>query len=135
MFLDEGFDEVEIKYAVGRWEWIEFPFVESSNSFKQNVGTTKYFSELIPLAKNFMIKERAVWIEIHRLPLYAWSLAAYKKVATLYGTVLFVDDLDDRLSSGRICICTSVVEYISDNPLVSIKGRDYNVIVREFSFW
>ncbi|CAH1421164.1 unnamed protein product [Lactuca virosa] len=98
----EGFEEVEIKYVGGRWVWFQFMASTTCVLFKQHGGIKKYFYEVIPVSKSFVVKERAVWLEIQGLPLYAWSITAYKKIAGMYGKVLFADeDLDEQLSSGK----------------------------------
>ncbi|CAH1416222.1 unnamed protein product [Lactuca virosa] len=98
----EGFVEVNIKFIGGRWVWFQFLSTASCVQFKQHEGMMKYFQEVVPVNKSFVVKERGVWLEIQGLPLSAWSIIAYKKIARIYGQVLFDgEDLDEQLSSGK----------------------------------
>ncbi|CAH1444018.1 unnamed protein product [Lactuca virosa] len=70
------------------------------------------------------------------LPLSAWSAAAFMKVASIFGRVLYVDeDLDEHMSSGKVCIVAPVSGYIKDHLLVTIEGLKYNIHVKEIVEW
>lgn len=46
-----------------------------------------------------------IWVEILRLPLCAYNDSYFKKVATIFGDVHFLDDDEDEPTSvGRVCI-------------------------------
>ncbi|KAI3689852.1 hypothetical protein L2E82_47822 [Cichorium intybus] len=65
------------------------------------------------------------WVE--GFPLYAWTLTAFKKVVTLYGTVMSMDDdLEEQRSYGRVCVNSTNSSYIWDTIVVSINGRDFS---------
>ncbi|KAI3818296.1 hypothetical protein L1987_12100 [Smallanthus sonchifolius] len=65
-----------------------------------------------------------------------WVLKSFSKVAALWGDVLFLDeDLDDCLSSGRVCIRTNETNVIRENVSVNIKEKMYHVRVNEFASW
>ncbi|PWA78420.1 nucleotide-binding alpha-beta plait domain-containing protein [Artemisia annua] len=84
----EGFANVEIKYIGGFWVWIEFNNRKASIRFKQHSTIATYFHSLIPVSKHFVVDERVLWVEILGLPLCAWSLTAFKKVAAKWGEIL-----------------------------------------------
>lgn len=87
--LAEGFDDVQIKYAGGTWSWFEFHSEKTCIQFKQTSGISSFFFvEFSNVTKNFVVKEYAKWIEINGLPISAWSVVDFKKVANVFGRVL-----------------------------------------------
>nr|KAJ0194119.1 hypothetical protein LSAT_V11C800404340 [Lactuca sativa] len=88
------------------------------------------------VTKNFVVKECAKWIEINGLPLSAWSAADFKKVANVFGRVLFTDEaLDEHISCGKVCIVAPVSGLINENLLVEVEGLEYNIHVKEIDVW
>ncbi|PWA95311.1 hypothetical protein CTI12_AA049920 [Artemisia annua] len=133
---DEGFDEVKISYVGGMWVWIEFMSEMTCSKFKQHQGIGAYFKQIVSPTNSFVVKERAIWIEIQGMPLQAWSLMAYKKVASLYGTIMFSDEeLEEHRSSGKVCVCSDIKETINETANVVVDGLEYEIQVREIANW
>ncbi|GJS06248.1 RNA-directed DNA polymerase, eukaryota [Tanacetum coccineum] len=88
----EGFYNFQCKYIGGLWLWIEFDSQEACTKLQSNSEVSWYFSHLKNINQSFVLDERVVWIEISGLPLNAWSPNAFKKVANIWGSPLFVDD-------------------------------------------
>ncbi|CAH1427998.1 unnamed protein product [Lactuca virosa] len=54
----------------------------------------------------------------------------------MYDKVLFADeDLDEQLSSGKVCVGTFLLDFINDNPIVDIEGKSYAIQVCEIALW
>ncbi|GKC71417.1 RNA-directed DNA polymerase, eukaryota, partial [Tanacetum coccineum] len=72
----EGFSDFKCKYMGGLWLWIEFSCDKS---------------------------RRMIWIEIGGLPLKAWTVNAFKRIAGNWGETVFVDeDADENIATGRV---------------------------------
>ncbi|KAI3814295.1 hypothetical protein L1987_19046 [Smallanthus sonchifolius] len=111
----EGFMDVEIVYVGGSgcgWNFNHPWLLQNSNIVKM------------------------AWVDIQGLPLCAWSVKSFSKFAALWGEVLFLDkDLDDCLSSGRVCIRMNEKIVIRENVSVDIDEKMCQVRVNEFVSW
>ncbi|GJS68260.1 RNA-directed DNA polymerase, eukaryota [Tanacetum coccineum] len=103
----------------------------------EQFGTVAYSYIARKLSKlAFTLKERAVWVEISGLPLSAWTPSAYKKVAALFGSVMFIDnDQEEQKGCGKVCINSKILDYIHNIVKVEVEGMEYNVLIREISNW
>ncbi|GJR96224.1 pentatricopeptide repeat-containing protein [Tanacetum coccineum] len=79
------------------------------------------------------IDERMIWINIHGLPLCMWGSNAYKKVAGMFGKLIFFEaEESTAMSSGRICISTKLHDFISERVLVEVNGTiDVNNVMEK----
>ncbi|KAL4588534.1 hypothetical protein LXL04_001425 [Taraxacum kok-saghyz] len=60
------------------------------------------FSRFKNIDSEFIVKDRMVWLEIYGLPMCAWNPCVFKRVAALWGEVLFTDDDESNsLASGE----------------------------------
>ncbi|GJY70811.1 RNA-directed DNA polymerase, eukaryota [Tanacetum coccineum] len=97
---------------------------------------TWYFTQVRPITKSFTIDEKLVWLEITRLPLQAWTINAFKKIASVWGEPMFVDeDPNENMATGRVCIKTKVSGAISEVCSVVIQNITHHVHVKEFAGW
>lgn len=86
--------------------------------------------------KKFVLDSRIVWVEISGLPLYAWTCSAFKKVDSLWGNLLFIDeDEESQEGSGRVCIKTTHMDKIPGKVQVQIEDEKFLVSVVEISDW
>ena len=132
----EGFYNFHCKYIGGLWLWIEFDSHEACLKMHSNSEMSWYFTHLKHVHQNFVLDERVVWIEISGLPINAWCPKAFKKIAGIWGTPLFVDvDPNETVSLGRICIKTKIHGHIDDLCKVVILGKTHKVFVKEFADW
>ncbi|GJQ94806.1 hypothetical protein Tco_0005945 [Tanacetum coccineum] len=78
---------------------------------------------------NFKINERILWIKVSGLPLCAWGLMAYKKIASSFGKFLFFEKEESTaLSLGRLCISTKSHQLISESVQVDIKNESFEEV-------
>ncbi|GJX44795.1 RNA-directed DNA polymerase, eukaryota, reverse transcriptase zinc-binding domain protein [Tanacetum coccineum] len=62
----------------------------------------KWSGTSLTLSNTFTVDERMVWIEIVGLPLQAWTSNAFKKVASIWGEPIFVDeDVNENYESNE----------------------------------
>ncbi|KAI3819363.1 hypothetical protein L1987_13192 [Smallanthus sonchifolius] len=77
-----------------------------------------------------------VWIELEGIPLCAWSINAFRKIAGTWGSCMFVDeDSDESLGVGRVCVLTNQLSLIHDSISVNIDGETFHVQTREGGGW
>nr|GFC17533.1 RNA-directed DNA polymerase, eukaryota [Tanacetum cinerariifolium] len=77
----EGFHNVDVNYLRGSWVWMDFDNRNACLRFKQREDMQLYFTELCPLTKYFMVDDKVVCIRINGLPILAWSMRAFRKIA------------------------------------------------------
>ncbi|GKB66975.1 reverse transcriptase domain-containing protein [Tanacetum coccineum] len=62
-----------------------------------------YFTQRKPVSHNFIPDDRMIWIEIEGLPLKAWTVNAFKRIAGNWGEAVFVDDdAEENIATGRV---------------------------------
>ncbi|GJV13593.1 RNA-directed DNA polymerase, eukaryota [Tanacetum coccineum] len=136
MWSAEGFEHFKINYMGGSWVWIEFQNEETCMQFKCNKAIKSTIKEFTMVTGTFTLTERAVWVEVIGLPMCAWTPSAYKKVASIFGEILFLDnDPDEQKGSGKVCINSKVLDFIHDRVSVTVNGRDYSVLIKEIANW
>ncbi|KAL4568860.1 hypothetical protein LXL04_024477 [Taraxacum kok-saghyz] len=105
---EEGFANLKIRYVGGLWVWISCETSKVCKKLRDNVDMQGIFSKLHALHKDFVIHDRLAWVEIIGLPMCAWNPCVFKKVASIWGVVLFSDDDESNcMSIGKVCIQTS----------------------------
>nr|GEZ03067.1 hypothetical protein [Tanacetum cinerariifolium] len=98
----EGFKNIKISYMGGFWVMIEFQSVKSKEKFKSHVGVGSWFSEIIQASNSFHVDGRVT-----------------------RGELLQEDQEDACFHSKRICIKTTLVEYIFESFKIIVKGKVY----------
>ena len=101
--------------------WVACEDSEICGNFMSNVGIQNVFAKFLLVTNVFVIKEMLVWLEISRLPLCAWNSSIFKKVALLWGNILFSDDDElNNLAVGNMCIKMGVMAFIQEKVMVGI---------------
>ncbi|KAL4565680.1 hypothetical protein LXL04_029783 [Taraxacum kok-saghyz] len=119
--MDEGFVEVDLRYAGGLWVLFEFATEGMCTNFLQNEAT------ITGLRK----KNLGIGILYRVNELCGWILKAY-----LYGTVMHLDDdLGEDVYHNRVFMMTSVQHIISESLKVRVDGKTFVVRVKEASGW
>lgn len=71
--IDEGFEEVEIRYVGGLWVVFEFTSSVVCENIMQNESMDHWLSSKRKWDKHFVREDRLVWLDIEGLPLLGWS--------------------------------------------------------------
>ena len=121
--MDEGFEEVELRYVGGLWVLFEFPNAASCTNFMNNESMDHWLSEKRVWDRNFVPKDRVVWLDIECLPIRAWSKSAFRKIVSKWGVVLHLDDaLGEDVYKNRVCILTTHQNIISEALNIRVDG-------------
>lgn len=104
----EGFVDIDFKYIGGLWVLMDFSSVDSREKFNNHTGINSWFQELLPWTREFIVKERLIWVDVEGVPISAWDLKAFKNIVRKWGDIVY-HDLEDgnNLFSTRLCIKSS----------------------------
>ncbi|GKB99429.1 RNA-directed DNA polymerase, eukaryota [Tanacetum coccineum] len=111
--------------------WMDFDNLNACLRFKQQKDMQFYFTKLRPLTKDFVVDDKVVWIRIDGLPILAWSVRAFRKIAEEWGEVMYMDDEGGGVGNGRICIKVKVGCKVEGELSVMVAGTCYNVWVKK----
>ncbi|PWA67905.1 hypothetical protein CTI12_AA244900 [Artemisia annua] len=133
---EEGFSNINIRHVGGLWVWVACENAKVCGKFTANTGIQQMFKSFRSIPSEFVVNERLVWLEISKLPLCAWNSCVFKKIATLWGEVLFADeDESNSLSIGKVCVKTGNMSAIQEPVSVDIEGKKYEIFVKEMATW
>nr|GEZ79989.1 RNA-directed DNA polymerase, eukaryota [Tanacetum cinerariifolium] len=116
--------DLSIHHVGGLWIWIHFSSPLSCSKFRE--------SDSSPL---FRVDERMIWLKISGLPICAWGLNSYKKIASLFGKFKFFEYEETSISLGRVCISTKSIKQISVTIKVEVNGELFDDNVLEIGTW
>ncbi|GJT27996.1 hypothetical protein Tco_0908271 [Tanacetum coccineum] len=129
---NEDFIDLLIHHVRGLWIWIKFSSSSSCSKFQENSTMKNLYSSIKTPLPSFKVAELMIWIEISGLPLCAWGLNAFKKVASLFGKFRFSKDEESTaMSSRRVCISTRSYKQVSIKIIVEVNGKMIDVQVHE----
>ncbi|CAH1432005.1 unnamed protein product [Lactuca virosa] len=118
----QGFPGVDCKFVGGMWLMLEFPSQQTCYNFRSNEVVCGWFHQLLDWSRNFVPKERLVWLDIEGMPLRAWSKSKFSKVASKWGIIRHMDE--------TLGLNLSIKEVIgwspSFNESVSVNEEDDN---------
>nr|GEU52957.1 RNA-directed DNA polymerase, eukaryota [Tanacetum cinerariifolium] len=107
---------------------------ELLEKFKSHVGVGSWFSSLEYASNSFVIDERAVWVDIERVPMKIWTNNTFKKIASKWGELLFEEDKKNTsLYSKRICIKTKMEQNIFETFKIIIKRKVFWIRAKEIT--
>ncbi|KAL4563118.1 hypothetical protein LXL04_027151 [Taraxacum kok-saghyz] len=134
--MDEGFDEVELRYVGGLWVLFEFQSEEMCRNFMMNEAMDHWLSEKKTWDRNFVPTYRIVWLEIEGLPIRAWSKSAFRQIVAKWGVVLHLDDdLGEDVYKNQVCVLTTHHHIISEALKIRVDGQMFVVRVKEAPGW
>lgn len=133
---NDGFSDIELRYLGGLWVMIVFTSVESKENFLAKVGTKSWFSQIVQASSDFAVDGRVTWVDIEGIPLKLWSDNTFKRVASKWGTLLYVESTEGgNCHCKRVCILTTGVINIFESFKIVFKGKVFWVRAKETSGW
>ncbi|GJX40419.1 RNA-directed DNA polymerase, eukaryota, reverse transcriptase zinc-binding domain protein, partial [Tanacetum coccineum] len=132
----QGFLDLDIHYMGGMWVMMKFISPEACVNFRRNVVVRTWFKQLLDWSRDFVCKERLMWLDCDGLPVRAWSKANFCKLVSKWGNIVHIDDdLGPSLATTWICVETERMDIIAEEVLVLIDESVFVVRVREVSGW
>ncbi|GJR99922.1 RNA-directed DNA polymerase, eukaryota [Tanacetum coccineum] len=99
---------IEKKELTGLTEVSSTILAEVCGKFTSNMGIQHLFTRFRSISSDFIVNGRLVWLEISKLSLCAWNSRVFKKIAAMWGDVLFADeDESNSLAIGK-CVKTII---------------------------
>ncbi|GKC16200.1 RNA-directed DNA polymerase, eukaryota [Tanacetum coccineum] len=93
---------IEKKELTGLTEVSSTILAEVCGKCTSNMGIQHLFTRFRSISSDFVVNGRLVWLEISKLPLCAWNSRVFKKIAAVWGDVLFADeDEPNSLAIGK----------------------------------
>lgn len=110
--------------------------VNAFKNFTSNAGIWNIFCKFRSIAKNFVVSYRVVWLEILGLLMCDCNLFVFKKVASMWGSILFSDDYESNgMSVLKVCVWIGFIYFIQESLCVVIEGKEYQVYVKKMIHW
>ncbi|GJU57278.1 nucleotide-binding alpha-beta plait domain-containing protein [Tanacetum coccineum] len=116
VLVNEGFDNIDLKYMGGYWVMIKFQSEEAKKTFQSNVGIGTWFAKIQQASTDFFVEGRVALVDIEGVPLKIWSDNTFKRIASKWGTLIHVDSHEDgNFYTKRICINTNITSNILES--------------------
>ncbi|GJV68080.1 nucleotide-binding alpha-beta plait domain-containing protein [Tanacetum coccineum] len=136
VIANKGFEDIKLKYMGGLWVLIEFQANSTKEKFMANLSVVSWFSHLQQATHNVFIDERVIWLDIEGVPIKAWTLNTFKKIASKWGELLHDEDEEELcIYSKRDCILTKLAENILESFKVIVQGKVFWVRAKEVCGW
>ncbi|GKC69722.1 hypothetical protein Tco_1115605 [Tanacetum coccineum] len=91
---------------------------------------------VLSASNDFIIDGRVTWVEIEGIPLKMWSENTFNRIASIWGTLLHVEDQEDECyHRKRICINTNVKSNIFESFKAIYQGKVFWVRAKEIPGW
>nr|GFB53678.1 RNA-directed DNA polymerase, eukaryota [Tanacetum cinerariifolium] len=131
-----GFLDFSIDHVGGLWIWIQFPLSKACSNYQENVGMKTIFIIAKPPSPSFKVDERMIWTEISGLPLCAWVSNDFKRVASVFGKLMFFEaEESTAMSEGTMCIATRSQKLIYEKIHIEVLEESFEVQVQELGTW
>ena len=89
-----------------------------------------------PWDRNFVNKERLVWLDVEGVPLRAWSKSTFTKFLAKWGDIMIMsNDLGENLYSNRVGVRTGFNNIISEVVQAKVDGIVFQIRVKEVVGW
>ncbi|GKA50366.1 RNA-directed DNA polymerase, eukaryota [Tanacetum coccineum] len=76
------------------------------------------------------------WVSIEGLPIKAWTPNSFRKIASLWGEIVELEDSDSfALSNKPLCLKTKTDDYINERRRVIIQSKVYWIRAKELYPW
>ncbi|KAH7841442.1 hypothetical protein Vadar_029922 [Vaccinium darrowii] len=133
-FTQLNFKDVIVRSMGGKFMIITFPSIEVRNDALRNQVIKEWFQSFKHWKGDAASLSRLVWLKIRGMPLNAWELKSFKKIAESWGEFLTLDQETlsmEAFDVGRLLMVTSCKYKIDEWINVIVKGRNYHVQVWE----
>ncbi|GJV95347.1 RNA-directed DNA polymerase, eukaryota, reverse transcriptase zinc-binding domain protein [Tanacetum coccineum] len=136
VLVNEGFDNIDLKYMGGYWVMIKFQSEEAKKTFQSNVGIGTWFAKIQQASTDFFVEGRVAWVDIEGVPLKMWSDNTFKRIASKWGTLIHADSHEDgNFYTKRICINTNITSNILESFKIIYRGKLFWVRAKEVPGW
>ncbi|GJY03282.1 nucleotide-binding alpha-beta plait domain-containing protein [Tanacetum coccineum] len=136
VLVNEGFDNIDLKYMGGYWVMVKFQSGEAKKTFQSNVGIGTWFAKIQQASTDLFVEGRVAWVDIEGVPLKMWSDNTFKRIASKWGTLIHVDSHEDgNFYTKRICINTNIISNILESFKIIYRGKLFWVRAKEVSGW
>nr|GEV84021.1 RNA-directed DNA polymerase, eukaryota [Tanacetum cinerariifolium] len=136
VLLNEGFVDLNVRYLGELWVILEFSSTKTKEAFHDNVGVSSWFSEIRQASLDIKPDGRIVWVEVEDVPMKLWSMNTFIRIATKWGDLIDVDDIDDNcFHSKRLCLYTKSLSNIYENFKIVFRGKVFWTRAKEVPGW
>ncbi|GJS72199.1 RNA-directed DNA polymerase, eukaryota [Tanacetum coccineum] len=136
VLVNEGFDNIDLKYMGRYWVMIKFHSKEAKKTFQSNVGIGTWFAKIQQASTDLFVEGRVAWVDIEGVPLKMWPDNTFKRIASKWGTLIHVDSHEDgNFYTKRICINTNIISNILESFKIIYRGKLFWVRAKEVSGW
>ncbi|GJS50273.1 RNA-directed DNA polymerase, eukaryota [Tanacetum coccineum] len=133
---NEGFHNIKITYLGGMWVLFAMDSLKSKDKLLNHTGVNSWFLTIKEAYNSFVGDERITWVLIEGLPIKAWMLNSFCKIALLWGEIVEWEDSDSfALSNKPLCLKTKIDVSINERRKIIIQGKVYWIRVKELYAW
>nr|GEU32912.1 RNA-directed DNA polymerase, eukaryota [Tanacetum cinerariifolium] len=163
--LNEGFGDLTVKYLGELWVLFEFSSTKLMEAFRDNVGVNSWFSKIRQASLDINpdgvlcglrwkeafrdnvgvnswfsnIRQASLDINpdgVEGVPLKLWSLNSFKRIASKWGDLIDVDDIEEScFHSKRLCLFTKCHTNIFETFKIIFHGKVYWIRAKEVPGW
>ncbi|KAI3498048.1 hypothetical protein L1887_33758 [Cichorium endivia] len=98
-------------------------------------GIKEWMKEFRLWTKEYVIRSRLTWIKLYGVPADAWSEKNFKKIASMWGTVVKLENCDfyaaSTLVAGRVLISTPYEFPLEKEVVIKLEDRKVWVMVKD----
>ena len=135
-FNNEGFSDISIRFLVEKWVLLDFPKNNVRDAFQACLGVTSWFTDIRQASVEFLVEGRIMWVDVEGVPFKLWSDKTFMKIASKWGELLDVDDLENSCyHSKRLCISTRMMENVYETFKIIFKGEVFWIRAKEVPGW
>nr|GEY68747.1 RNA-directed DNA polymerase, eukaryota [Tanacetum cinerariifolium] len=119
---NEGFHNIKITYLGRMWVLFGMESLESKDKILNHTGVNSWFLTIKEAYNSFVCDERITWVSIEGLPIKAWMLNSFCKIASLWGEFVEREDSDSfALSNKPLCLKTKIDDSINERCKIIIQ--------------
>ncbi|GJS34375.1 RNA-directed DNA polymerase, eukaryota [Tanacetum coccineum] len=122
ILLNEGFHNIKITYLGVMWVLFAMDSLESKDKLLNHTGVNSWFLTIKEAYNSFVYDERITWVSIEGLPIKAWTINSFRKIASLWGEIVEWEDSNSfALSNKPLCLKTKIDVSINERRKIIIQ--------------